>query len=92
VIRSFRDRRTARLFAGERVREFQGFDRQATKRLQLLDAADSLTALRGLPSNHLEALRGDRQGQLSIRINDQWRVRFEWPEDGAYSVEIADYH
>lgn len=74
MIRSFRDRRAERLFAGARVREFGGFERQAIKHLRLLDAADSLMALRGLPSNRLETLRGDRRGQHSIRINDQWRI------------------
>ena len=92
MIRSFKDRRTERLFQGERVREFQGFARQAEKRLRLLDAADTLEALRRLPSNHLVALSGDRQGQYSIRINRQWRVCFEWHEDGPHNVEIADYH
>ena len=92
MIRSFKDKQTERLFNGERVRQFQGFARQAEKRLRILDAADSLDALRYLPSNHLEALRGDRQGQYSIRINQQWRVCFEWHEDGPHSVEIVDYH
>ena len=92
MIRKFIDRRAERLFIGEWVREFQGFARQAEKRLRLLDAADTLEALRALPSNRLEALRGDRRGQFSIRINRQWRVCFEWREDGAHNVEIVDYH
>ena len=92
MIRSFKDRRTERLFHGERVREFQGFARQAEKRLRLLDAADTLEALRRLPSNHLEALSGDRQGQYSIWINRQWRVCFEWRADGPHQVGIVDYH
>ncbi len=92
MIRSFKNRRTERLFNGEWVRELQGFARQAEKRLRLLDAADTLEALRALPSNHLEALRGDRQGQFSIRINRQWRVCFEWREDGPHNVEIVEYH
>lgn len=92
MIRTFKDRRTERLFDGEWVREFQGFARQAEKRLRLLDAADTLEALRALPSNRLEVLRGDRRGRFSIRINRQWRVCFEWREDGPHNVEIVEYH
>ncbi len=92
MIRTFKDRRTERLFNGERVRQFQGFARQAEKRLRLLDAADTLQALRMLPSNRLDALGGDRKGQFSIRINRQWRVCFEWREDGPHNVEIIEYH
>ena len=92
MIRSFKDKRAERLFDGERVSEFQGFARQAEKRLRLLDAADSLNALRMLPSNRFEALKGERAGQYSIRINRQWRICFEWHDDGAQRVEIVDYH
>jgi toxin HigB-1 len=92
MIRSFKDSRTERLFHGEEVREFQAFARQAEKRLRILDAADTLRALQMLPSNRLEALKGDRLGQYSIRINQQWRVCFAWREDGPYNVEIVDYH
>ncbi len=92
MIRSFRDRRTKQLFNGERVREFQGFARQAEKRLRLLDAADTLEALRAIPSNRLEALKSDRRDQFSIRINLQYRVCFEWREDGPHNVEIVEYH
>ena len=92
MIRTFKDRRTERLFGGAPVREFHGFARQAEKRLRLLDAADTLEALRMMPSNRLEALRGARRGQFSIRINRQWRVCFEWREDGPHNVEIVDYH
>ena len=92
MIRSFRDRRTRQLFNGERVREFQGFARQAEKRLRLLDAADTLEALRAIPSNRFEALKSDRRGQFSIRINLQYRVCFEWREDGPHKVEIVEYH
>ncbi|MGH7022182.1 MAG: type II toxin-antitoxin system RelE/ParE family toxin [Caulobacteraceae bacterium] len=94
MILTFSDKRT-RAFAGNGfVREFRGFDRQAWKRLEILDAATSLDDLRGLPSNRLEALRGDRRGQYSIRINAQWRICFEWPQGaaGPSSVEIVDYH
>ena len=92
MIRCVNDKRVQRLFDGERVVEFRGFARQAERRLRLLDAADSLNALRMLPSNRFEALKGDRAGQYSIRINRQWRICFESDDDGAESVEIADYH
>ena len=92
TIRSFRDRRTERLFRGERVRDFDAFSEQAEKRLRLLDAADGLRALAQLPSNRLEKLSGDRAGQFSIRINRQWRVCFQWGDEGPYDVEIVDYH
>jgi proteic killer suppression protein len=74
------------------VKEFEGFRRQAEKRLEILDAAETLGDLAALPSNRLEALRGDRNGQYSIRINRQWRICFEWPADGPENVEITDYH
>src|SRR5690348_6778358 len=74
MILSFRDKRTAEFASGEFIRAFQGFDRQAYKRLDILAAATSLNDLRNLPSNRLEAMKGDRAGQYSIRINDQWRT------------------
>ena len=94
MILDYRDKRTQAFAAGTLVREFQGFDRQAWKRLEILDAATSLDDLRGLPGNRLEALRGDRRGQFSIRINAQWRICFEWPQGaaGPSQVEIVDYH
>ena len=92
MILSFRDKKTEAFARGEFVRAFQGFDRQGWKRLEILAAATSLNDLRGLPSNRLEALRGDRVGQLSIRINRQWRVCFRWTEGEASDVEIVDYH
>jgi toxin HigB-1 len=92
VIRGFKDRRAQRLHDGQRVPELGAIERQVVKRLRLLDAAESLDALAGLPSNRLERLRGDRRGQHSIRINDQWRICFEWDEDGPFNVEIVDYH
>jgi toxin HigB-1 len=94
MILSYRDRRTQQFAEGGRVRAFQGFERQGWKRLEILDAATSLEDLRGLPSNRLEALRGDRQGQFSIRINQQWRICFEWKDGdaGPSKVEIVDYH
>ena len=92
MIRSCKDSRTERLFHGEAVHEFQAFARQADTRLRILDAADTVRALQMLPSNRLDALKGDRRGQYSIRINQQWRVCFEWREDGPHNVEIVDYH
>ena len=94
MILSCRDRRTAAFARGAPVRELQGFSHQAYKRLEILEAAKTLEDLRGLPSNRLEALKGKRKGQFSIRINLQWRVCFEWAKDasGPSSVEIVDYH
>ena len=91
MIKSFKCKRTRRLFEGERVATFSGFARQAEKRLRILDAADSLDALRALPSNRFELLSGNKSGIYSIRINLQWRVCFRW-KDGAYEVAIVDYH
>jgi toxin HigB-1 len=85
MIRSFKDSRTERLFNGEEVREFQAFARQVEKRLRILDAADTLRALQMLPSHRLKALKRDRQGQYSIRINQQWRMCFEWREDSPHT-------
>jgi len=92
MIQSFKDKRARRLFEGERVPAFQTFARQVEKRLRVLDAADRLEALMRLPSNRFKALGGDRLGQYSIRINDQWRICFEWHQDGPHNVEITDYH
>ncbi len=83
MIQSYRDRRTREFAEGGRVREFEGFRRQIEKRLDILDAATSLTDLRGLPSNALEGLKGDRKGQYSIRVNMQWRICFEWRDQQA---------
>ena len=92
MIKSFRDRRTEAFFNGEWVNEFQSFERQAFRRLEILNAATSVTDLMKLPSNRFEALHGNRAGQLSIRINRQWRVCFEWIDGDAQNVEITDYH
>jgi proteic killer suppression protein len=94
MIVSYRDRRTERFARGDAVKEFSGFARQAEVRLDRLDAATSLRDLGALPGNRLEALKGDRKGQHSIRINDQWRICFEWPDGspGPANVEIVDYH
>ena len=94
MILSFGDQRTESFAAGQFIREFQGFERQGWKRLEILAAATSLNDLRSLPSNRLETMRGDRSGQFSIRINMQWRICFEWPKGaaGPSNVEIVDYH
>ena len=92
MIRSFKDRRTRRFFEGQHVAAFHGFTDQAVRRLTLLDSADTLGDLAALPSNRLEALRGNRDGQHSIRINVQWRICFHWTDDGPCDVEIVEYH
>ena len=92
MIRSFRDAATARLFADEDVPRFRAIERQARRKLLLLNGAGSLNDLRSPPGNRLEALKGDRKGQHSIRINDQWRIVFRWTEAGPEDVELTDYH
>ena len=94
MILGYRDKRKERFASGEFVKAFSGIEAQAAKRLAILNAAPSFDALRALPSNRLEALKGDRAGQWSIRVNDQWRVCFEWPDGqaGPSAVEIVDYH
>ena len=92
MIRSFKGRETRRFFEGQRVAAFQGFANQAVRRLVLLDNAETLGDLAALSSNRLEALRGDRTGQHSVRINMQWRICFRWTDDGPCDVEIVDYH
>jgi proteic killer suppression protein len=92
--RKYRDKRTQQFAEGKRVKEFQSFEMQAYKRLEILESAPNKEALMRLPSNHFEVLRGDREGQFSIRINRQWRIYFEWPENEAkpFNIEIVDYH
>jgi len=94
MILSYRDKRTEIFAEGQRVPAFQSFARQAEKRLEILDAATCIEDLMVLPSNRFKALGGDRRGQFSIRINEQWRMCFEWPAGalGPSHVEIADYH
>jgi proteic killer suppression protein len=94
MIQGYRDRRTERFARGEHVKEFSGIARQAEVRLDRLHAATALSDLAALPGNRLDALRGSRHGQWSIRINEQWRICFEWPEgeSGPREVEIVDYH
>jgi toxin HigB-1 len=92
LIRSFADSDTDRVFNGERTRLFGLIARQALRKLLMIHAAEVLEDLRSSPGNRLEALRGDRAGQHSIRVNDQWRIVFIWKDDGAYDVEIVDSH
>ena len=94
MILSYRDKKSEQFATGEFVKAFQGFEDQAARRLSILNAALSLDTLRALPGDRLEALKGDRTGQYSIRINQQWRICFEWPDGqtGPGNVEIVDYH
>ncbi len=92
MIVGYNDKRTEMFAAGEFIPAFQGFERQAARRLAILNAAPSLDTLRALPGNRLQALRGARKGQYSIRINQQWRICFAWSDRGPYDVEIVDYH
>lgn len=92
MIRSFRCADTGHLFRRESVRRFKAFERQALRKLDMLDAAADLRTLSTLPGNRVEKLKGDREGQYSIRINDQWRICFVWREGYACEVEIVDYH
>ncbi len=92
MIRNFRCRDTQRLAKGYRVRRFRAFERVAQRKLAQLEAAATLDFLRVPPGNRLEALAGDRRGQYSIRINDQWRICFRFKDGNAFDVEIVDYH
>src|SRR5580765_3880421 len=93
MIRSFRDRDAERIFRRERTRRLApDVQRMAQRKLAVLDAAESLQDLRVPPGNRLEKLSGDRVGQQSIRITDQWRLCFRWRDGDAHDVEITDYH
>lgn len=93
MIRSFADKETERLFNRGRIKKISPVvQRPGLRKLVLLDAAESLDDLRVPPGNRLEKLRGDREGQYSIRVNDQWRVCFRWDAGDAHDVEITDYH
>jgi proteic killer suppression protein len=92
MIRSFRDRDTESLFEGRCPPRWRAIRAVAERKLQMIDSATSVADLRSPPGNRLEKLSGNRKGQHSIRINDQWRVCFRWADDGARDVEIADYH
>ena len=93
MIRSFRDQESEKVFLRERSRRLPpDVQRVAQRKLALLDASDSLQDLRVPPGNRLERLSGSREGQYSIRVNDQWRVCFRWSGTDAHDVEITDYH
>jgi proteic killer suppression protein len=92
VIQSFADKETQRLFETGRSRKFSSFSRIALRKLTQIDNVESLEELSIPPGNRLEALAADREGQHSIRVNDQFRICFRWEADGAHNVEIVDYH
>jgi proteic killer suppression protein len=93
MIKSFKCKATEALFRGyEPTRHLRAISNVARRKLDMIDYASRLSDLRAPPGNRLEALKGDRQGQHSIRINDQWRICFIWREDGPHEVEIVDYH
>jgi proteic killer suppression protein len=94
VILSYRDKRTRDFAAGKRVKAFSGFERSARLKLDRMEAATSIRDLVALPGNRFEVLAGDRKGEYSIRINDKWRICFEWAEgaSGPSNVETVDYH
>jgi len=92
MIESFKDKHTEALFYRQFVKRFSGIERPALKRLRLLNRAESLAVLAAFPGNRLEPLEGNRKGQYSIRINDQWRICFVWTDLGPAEVEIVDYH
>jgi toxin HigB-1 len=94
MIAGYRDKRTRDFATGSRVKAFSGIERPARLKLDRLEAATALSDLAVLPGNRFEALSGDRKGQYSIRINDRWRICFEWRDEapGPLNVEIVDYH
>ncbi len=92
MIRSFADKETERLSNRIRTRRFRSIERIAFRKLRQIASVDRVEELAEPPGNRLEKLRGDREGQWSIRINDQWRICFEWRNEDAWQVEIVDYH
>ena len=92
MIISYRDKRTRDFASGKRVKAFSGIERAARLKLDRLEAATELKDLGALPGNRLEALKGDRAGQYSVRINDQFRICFRWTPQGPADVEVVDYH
>ena len=92
MIRSFADKQTRELFETGKSRRWSTISRVAVRKLVQIDSVVSLLELNTPPGNHLEELKGDRSGQHSIRINDQWRICFRWEPDGVYDVEVVDYH
>ena len=92
LVKSFSDKETAALFHSGHSRKFSSIERIALRKLDMINAAVNVETLKIPPGNRLEALKGNRQGQYSIRINDQWRICFKWEGQDAYDVEIVDYH
>jgi proteic killer suppression protein len=92
MIQSFKCKDTLALYEGKSPRRFKAFIAVAERKLSQLDAAQTLDFMKAPPGNHLEALKGDRKGQHSVRINDQWRICFVWTSTGPNDVEIVDYH
>ena len=94
MIISYRDKRTTDFASGKRIKAFSGIEQASRLKIDRLEAAVALQDLAALPGNRFEALKGDRKGQYSIRINDQWRICFEWPKGspGPKNVEVVDYH
>ena len=92
MIKTFKCKNTEKLFNDDDVKKFRGISRAARLKLEILNAAVSLKSLRVPPGNRLEQLKGDRKGQHSIRINNQWRICFVWKDENAFDVEIVDYH
>ena len=92
MIKSFKCKNTEKLFNDDDVKKFRSISRKARLKLEVLNAAVSLNSLRIPPGNRLEQLKGDRKGENSIRINNQWRVCFVWKDENAFDVEIVDYH
>jgi proteic killer suppression protein len=92
LIRGFACGETRALFETGRSRRFAAIATVATRKLALLNAAETLAFLRSPPGNHLEALKGDRRGQFSVRVNDQYRLCFRWSSEGPFEVELVDYH
>jgi proteic killer suppression protein len=92
MIQSFKCKDTVALYEGKSPRRFKAFVAVAERKLSQLDAAQTLDFMKAPPGNHLEALKGDRKGQHSVRINDQWRICFVWTSTGPNDVEVVDYH
>ena len=92
MIKTFKCKNTEKLFDDDDVKKFRGISRAARLKLEILNAAISLNSLRVPPGNRLEQLQGDRKGQHSIRINNQWRICFVWKDENAFDMEIVDYY
>jgi proteic killer suppression protein len=92
MIKTFKCKNTEKLFDDDDIKKFRSISRTARLKLEVLNAAVSLNSLRVPPGNRLEQLKGDRKGQHSIRVNNQWRVCFVWKDENAFDVEIVDYH